>query len=400
MSESHTVEFHRFVQVAPNLVYRAFTSENGFQEWLCDAVSCQAALRGRVYLFWQEGSYFAAGEYLNLVPNEHVSFSWHGKNEPHGTEVHLHLMPADEGTHITLRHAGIGTGIEWAEAKETFQHGWEVGLENLQSVLETGIDLRIARRPFMGISFAADNNAETAAALGVPVSYGAQISGTVAGTGAESCGLQKDDVIVQMGNVTLQNWGFIPTALAGKQAGDRLPISFYRGPEKHEAELVLSARPMFTPPATATELADQLRQQYPALNEELAAIFAGVSEEQSDYAPHTPDWSAKEVLAHLVLTEIDNQNWVGCEVEDQANAGASGNSDCRVKVLAKRAGTVPALLAALHQAQNDLAETVAHLPASFLARKGSYHRLTQGLIFAPNHYQTHFDQIRAILDHQ
>lgn len=397
MSEITTLEFHRLVQAPLSLVYRAFTSDYGLQEWLCDAATVLPFLHGRTYLYWQEGSYFAGGQYTNLVPNEHISFTWHGKDEPRGTEVHVHLIPADEGTRITLRHAGIGSGEAWTETKQAFQHGWEVGLENLQSVLETGIDLRIARRPFMGILFGGDNSPQIAATLGIPVTHGAQISGTLAGTGAEDCGLQKDDVIVEMGGNILRNWGSIPGALTGAQAGDSLEIVFYRGAERHQTALILSARPLPTPPATAAELAEQMRTLYVPLNEELAKIFDGVSDEQASRVPNSSDWNAKEVLAHLVLTEIDNQNWVGCEVEDQANAAASSNTHCRVKTLAKKNGTVPALLASLHQAQNDLVELITNLPDSFLARKASYRRLTQVLLFVATHYNPHFDQIRTVL---
>ena len=63
-------------------------------------------------------------------------------------------------------------------------------------MLGSGPDLRITNRPMMGIS-PSDFNAEIAKKLGVPVNTGMRLDGVVDGMGAQSAGLQKDDVLIE-----------------------------------------------------------------------------------------------------------------------------------------------------------------------------------------------------------
>mgnify|MGYP001195731505 CR=1 FL=1 len=85
-------------------------------------------------------------------------------------------------------------GHVWAKKVDGFRGNWVESLENLKSVLETGIDLRIANRPMLGI-VPGDFTEEQAKAIGVPIREGLRLDGVVDGMGAQKCGLQKDDVI-------------------------------------------------------------------------------------------------------------------------------------------------------------------------------------------------------------
>ena len=70
----------------------------------------------------------------------------YGRNNPGPTQVVISLEEGGEGTRVIVTHSGIGSGEEWAETVKQFKRGWEVGLENLQSVLETGSCMWIALR--------------------------------------------------------------------------------------------------------------------------------------------------------------------------------------------------------------------------------------------------------------
>lgn len=56
----------------------------------------------------------------------------------------------DGGILVSLAHE-VPDEPSWEKMAETFRENWESSLENLKSVLETGIDLRIANRPMLGI---------------------------------------------------------------------------------------------------------------------------------------------------------------------------------------------------------------------------------------------------------
>jgi hypothetical protein len=81
---------------------------------------------------------------------------------------------------------------------EVVRKEWSAGLENLQSFLEDGVDLRVARRPRLGIWMEEEFTPEKAQNLGLPVAEGVLLLGTGENTGARAAGLVKDDVLVSL----------------------------------------------------------------------------------------------------------------------------------------------------------------------------------------------------------
>ncbi len=165
--EDLTVTVERDVAAAPAEVYRAFTNESALQYWLCDSADVDARMGGRIYLWWDKG-YYSSGVYTDLDRNKTVAFTWRGAGDPEATEVRVSLAPhGDNGTRVTLTHSGLGPGEEWAEAVFQDRRGWESAFENLESVLETGVDLRISRRPMVGLNGFGEVNDELIARLGL-----------------------------------------------------------------------------------------------------------------------------------------------------------------------------------------------------------------------------------------
>src|SRR5262249_24527549 len=134
------------------------------------------------------------GTISDLTKDEKLTFTWRGPGDHDPSEVHLSLASKDGGTLVEIEH----TGISSEQAAEAMRRAWEAGLENLQSVVETGKDLRFIRRPMFGLSGGDVLNAETAARLGVPVKEGIWLDGLVEGMGAQKAGIQKDDVVVSL----------------------------------------------------------------------------------------------------------------------------------------------------------------------------------------------------------
>jgi hypothetical protein len=93
-------------------------------------------------------------------------------------------MEKDGGTLVRMDH-DVPDDPAWSKIAQTFRENWEDSLENLKSVLETGVDLRISTRPMLGIA-PGDFTEAQAVALGVPVREGMRLDGLVDGMGAES----------------------------------------------------------------------------------------------------------------------------------------------------------------------------------------------------------------------
>lgn len=167
-----TVSTETFVKVPVRFAYRAFTNSTSLREWLCDIATAQPHPRGRMYLWWR-GDFYSSGHYLELDENKRVKFRWYSSIDPAPTEVTVSFTGKDGGVLVSLAYE-VPDEPSWEKMAETFRENWESSLENLKSVLETGIDLRIANRPMLGI-VPGDFTPEQAKALGVPVHEGLRI---------------------------------------------------------------------------------------------------------------------------------------------------------------------------------------------------------------------------------
>ena len=180
---STNLTFTETINASPEVVYFNFTNSTAIRGWLSNNGEVDSRPGGRVYLHWNQG-YHAIGEFTELEENQLLAFSWHGKGEPAVTQVQVKLTEVEDGTEIQLTHGGVGEGKEWDPVRTQLQRGWEVGLTNLKSVLETGLDKRIFDQPFLGIFIAGLIDEKQAKKLGMPVNTGVQITGALPGTGA------------------------------------------------------------------------------------------------------------------------------------------------------------------------------------------------------------------------
>ena len=401
-TKEHSLKFKAFVAVPPGEVYRAFTHATALRDWLADAAQSEARVGGRLYLFWTSG-YTATGEYRTLEPGARVEFGWLGAGEPEPSQVQVKLKAKDGGTSVQLTHSRLGGGKKWAASLAQIQRGWEVSLENLKAVLETGNDLRVARLPRLGI-FIDDLTAEAAARLGVPVSDGTLLAGVVEGAGAHAAGLQKGDVIVRMdGKKITRSFDTLRAVLARHQAGDEVPVVFYRGPEKHSVSMTLSARP--TPPelpASGAALAEAAKQHYATFIGDMRQRLAGVTDAEAEHAPAPNEWNLKQLVAHFIACERDLQAWIADMLNDNTVGDSlefRPNVAVRLNAIVARYGSLPALLDELQAAANETVALLAALPDSFVARKPMFGRAASWITnVVPSHLpDEHGDQLAATL---
>ncbi len=401
-TKPHTFQIKRAVNVPPAEVYHALTNPTALRDWLANAVQAEPRRGGRLYLWWNSAVY-ATGEYTRLEPGSKVAFTWRHSREPEPARIQITLKSAGEGTALTLKHVG-GAGKQWAAVTPRAQANWGTALENLQSVLETGIDLRVARLPRMGI-LVSDFNAEIAAGLGVPIGQGIRLTGTVEGTGARAAGLQADDVIVRLAGKPVTDFPSLSKALEGRQAGEVVPVVFYRGGEKRTGPLELSARPQPQAPPTAEALAQISRDIYRDFNTAVVGMIQGVSEAEAERRPAPDQWNIKELLAHYVACERDLQSWIAELLNGGNNAGEAQDSlefrpnvTVRLAALVARYPTQPMLMEELERSQAETMAILAALPEAFVRRRHLYRRLVEWLIESiPNHIGEHRDQFQTTI---
>jgi hypothetical protein len=277
---------------------------------------------------------------------------------------------------------------------------WKGSLENLASVLETGQDIRFVKRPMLGI-FISDFSAEIAAKLGVPVAEGIRLDGTVEGMGARAAGLQKDDVVVSFAGKPITNeFSTLQVALSGKRAGDTVEVGIYRGPDKKNIAMTLSGRPIPEITFDAAALAEKVRALNDDAFKQLSACLEGVSEAEASFEPAPGEWSAKQVLAHLIHGERGTLQYIGQVVSgfEQWADDFGGNIPAPVRATVAAFPTLPDLLNELKRVLDEVSNLIANLPAEFVARKGSFWRIAYNMLSNPQtHTHGHIDQINAAI---
>jgi hypothetical protein len=349
-------------------------------------------------LAWNSG-WYASGTVREITRPEKVALTWFGMGDPGPTDVTIKLKGQKGKTLVTLSHSGFGQEGDWGETRKEAIKGWEMGLENLGSIFSTGEDLREIRRPLLGITVS-DFNEKIADELGVPVTKGVRVDQPIEGMGAEAAGMQTDDVVVEMNDVPITGFASISEARFGKQAGDVVKVVFYRGPEKHEVEMALSSQPFAEVPLDPAELAARIRAINVEVMAELRELLDVVSEAEADFNPGPEAWSAKETLAHLIISEAGGQDYISSLINDnEFEFGENwSNVHARLQALVTVTPTIPELLDRLEKAKEETVLLLERADA-LKARKGVMWGLGQGYLQLPGtHDRSHMEQMRTAIE--
>ena len=392
------LRFDQLINAPPSQVYNAFTNATALKEWLCDVATVKPQPGGRIYLAWNDG-YYSSGEYTGLEEDRNVEFIWFGRGEPGGTRVNVSITETDSGSSITLQHTGFNAGPGWEKTREECNKGWKKGLENLVSVLETGEDLRFVLRPMLGIILN-DFNEDIARQINVPVSKGIRIDDTVEGMGARDAGLRSDDVIVEMDGKPTEDFASLNMALNGTRAGDTIEVVFYRAAEKMNTMMELSRRPIPDIPDSTAELAKQVEQRYKDRQVKIESFFEGVTDEEASFKISPPDWSAKEVMAHLIQGERYYQFYISEVVGGQESWADDygGNVQASIDATLTAYPTIRELIEAFRLSLIETAALLAKLPPEFAQQKASYWRIAYGVLQDPYHDNAHLLQMQESID--
>ncbi len=394
----NTIHITRSIHTPPVEACRGFTHATLLRDWLCNASSVEAYPGGHLFLRWRDGR-TVTGTYQQIDPPQEVRFTWLDTELQAPSVIIVTCTPEAEGSLLTLEQ----TGEVSREARAAMESFWQQALENLASVLETGIDLRFARRPRLGINMD-EFSPRVAQKLGVPVNVGVLLAATAEGSGAQAAGLQKGDVLVSLNGHPLDGPHSFDVALRGLKAGDQPVVEYYRGPEKKSVPLMLGSFPIPDLPVRAAELADKVRE----LNAEIMAAIRkqveGLSEVQANTRPAEGEWSVKELVAHFVLAQRDYQGWVADMINDVPVEDWLMNRSnllARITALTACLPTLPALLDELGQAQAETAMMIASFPESFVShRKHLYRRAASWQMqqISAHYYQEHEEQFRKTIE--
>ena len=390
--------FTQAVDASPKDVYYAFATAQGWRNWLCDSARFEARPGGSYQLAWNSG-WYAAGTVNECTRPERVALTWFGKGDPGPTDVMVELKGKDGGTMVELHHSGFGQGDDWQKVHEEAGKVWQTGLENLESIFTSGEDLRIVRRPLIGF-VPSDFNEEIAIEIGVPVTKGMRIDQILEGMGAERAGLQSNDVIVEMDGMTITGFADLAVARHGKQAGDTVALVVYRGEERIEAEMALSPPPIPEVPLDPVALAERARAIDAEIMNELRVLFEGVSEAEAEFNPSPEEWSAKEVMAHLIISEQQGQLGIAefyCDAQREF-AGEFGNVRAQLTTVLSTTSTINKLIDRFESSKKETA-ILLELAEELKARKGVLWLLGLNMWQIPGfHERTHMDQMRTAIE--
>lgn len=384
------ISLEQLINETPEAVYYAWTNEMALTQWLCQDARVAVQPHGRLYLYWPQG-YHATGEYQQVEANKALAFSWRGKDEAHSSRVAISLTQVEDGTRVHLLHSHIAE----ESAASTIQQVWEVGLANLQAVLETGLDNRLYNRPFMGIMLQGQLTAEQLAARGVPANGAVELGGALPGTSAAEAGLQAQDLLIQIGDKAIETMPDIGQALQGKQIGDSLPLTVYRNGQPTTSTLTLRRRPAPHVPPTAEAFSAELGRAYAAADAQLDEILAGASDAVAWQSPAPGEWSAAEVLAHLIICERMIQTTVGVQLNGNPLPNWPDNDPPMIQAVLAVYPTLAELVAAWKTAEAETVALIGRLPEAFVGRKATY-TILAGFILGEmvNHTQGHLRQIQ------
>ena len=121
-----------------------------------------------------------------------------------------------------------------------------------------------------------------------------------------------------------------------------------------------------------------------------------MTDEAASWKPTPEEWSIKEILAHLIHTERDNQVGMHTLLLDEDFEWVDNTLERGVATIAAYP-TISELMDEIYRAQKETIHFLKVLPQSFLARKGSYWKVAQNLLTNDTHIEEHVEQIQQNL---
>src|SRR5215213_608051 len=116
--------------------------------------------------------------------------------------------------------------------------GFAIPVNTAQAIAQQIIQQGYFARPYMGISFQPINPA-IASQYNLPTQWGAYVTRVESGSPADKAGLQENDIITKIGDVTIDETHSYVNTLFAFKPGDQLTLDIVRGQENVQMQITL-----------------------------------------------------------------------------------------------------------------------------------------------------------------
>lgn len=124
----------RHVSAPPSVVYEYLTESSKWARWQGSQATIEARPGGTFLMRMPDGS-SARGEFVELVPEKRVVFTWgwidHPGLPPGSSTVEIEIRPVEEGSMVTITHRGLP-----ADEIQIHIIGWDHYLPRLAAAAE------------------------------------------------------------------------------------------------------------------------------------------------------------------------------------------------------------------------------------------------------------------------
>ena len=374
------------VKASQKAAFSAFTMATGLREWLCDRAFTQPHAKGRYWMRWDDGAR-VEGQYLHVTAPESLSFTWRSAELPGQTTVRVTLETVEDQMEVKVAHVGFGAGSGWHECMADCRETWDAGLANLKSVLESGIDLRHAQRPYLGIRW------------GLADHCGIQVLEVIGGHGTDASGLEPGDAIQSIGTHEVSGYRTMVDALESCAAGERVNVQVARDGQEVVIPVVLGAVARSEKLLGPRNIVAGVRDHQIRTQRLLSDTLAGTTEEEASLRPAPDSWSVKETLAHLSAVERNLHHRLFQIIIRSWDDTPAGNPAMLPEALAaamSRTDTLPKLLDRFAQDQTETLAIFQALRPEVYADRARYRRLAEA-VDTSEHTRQHIEQIAATL---
>jgi hypothetical protein len=152
-------------------------------------------------------------------------------------------------------------------------------------------------------------------------------------------------------------------------------------------------------PFNPVELSKQARVLYEQGLEMLEKCFESYTDEQAMRRPAPNEWSALEVVAHLIQGERFNANYLTSLIDgyEPTTDGFGDNVTASVEAVVKANPSIKEMMDALRRISEEYLIYISIIPAEFAANKGSYYRFGSAVLQPNFHFDAHAEQIKNAL---
>jgi len=198
--------------------WTAFADGNERAKWEAETYEIEPIAGGLVH--WTLAGHEATGRVEEAVPEKllrHVE----GDGPHMNCEITVTFEAVDEGTRITITHAGFGDAENWDEWIEATSLGWSQAIADLVLYLDTGVPARRFTRRM-----------EPPGMRATDTPAGIVVQTVLPGGLADQAGLQPDDILLTVGGAPVFTLPELWVLLREHTVGDHLEFEYVRDGER------------------------------------------------------------------------------------------------------------------------------------------------------------------------